>query len=772
MKNLLALSMLLLPVAASGSTDPMRNLRFNTSPFAACKDMGFVSRADYLKDKEFWDVARECPGMPVQVLPDAGFLSSFVGHVGEADENLRSVHFLTRVGQRARTDVEFNSKLNEVLQACAKKDENFFKTKKAAATTDEDKALYDMGRCGRLLADMRKVLDEEGPKARVHNEILRRMDTTVLAGVRGLGRGVGHLWGMITGADEASRTNVDPPFRHQPLSDAEKKEVEELMAKNKKEVDEAFEKKVQEQMAKVAEIRRQNPALNAVSAAPNVPAWFKEWYRESDRGTNPNSRQAQLWKEKEMLSFQNEQWDKHMKARQEALGRAQILSFLDKRDPTDTDIAKAAGLLLENNQNNIKYINDRLAEGQRLMTARTERNGRASRQVAADPAAAAKALMGLVRHGDVVARLLEEGKGADCQTATGIANYLRGSEQRNMVGLFAAMAVTGGVAGIGAAGLGAGAAGIGVAVSAGLLPVSAVGYFADYRKYADAQQRTFSAAHTVEGREGQGRSVAEMKEFDETRNELIFSAAGSVLDLSGLGIGAGLARAGSAGMRRLVLQPVARNRLVRQLESRGLAQADASRLVRELTDPASDAQFTQALARVMQETNIAPAEMNLARSLIRTRVILPDQQSSQFNSLLGRLREMPEAERSAVLRNMDETLAKVNSAKINPANRVQVLDAISSGSMAGASPERLAAIVNDWDPASLDGLARAYDAARRHLPNGGRTPASNATELEAAFVKGLDDMRAAHPELRNMPQKDWEELRGKMSSCPLSRGAA
>ncbi len=90
------------------------NLKLETSPFEACKDVSLLSRKDYEKNREFWqETLAECPDVAreLQILPSAGFLSSFIGYMGEAEENLRSVEFLNRLGEEAKKSILENNRL-------------------------------------------------------------------------------------------------------------------------------------------------------------------------------------------------------------------------------------------------------------------------------------------------------------------------------------------------------------------------------------------------------------------------------------------------------------------------------------------------------------------------------------------------------------------------------------------------------------------------------------------------------------------------------------
>jgi hypothetical protein len=95
---------------------------------------------------------------------------------------------------------------------------------------------------------------------------------------------------------------------------------------------------------------------------------------------------------------------------------------------------------------------------------------------------------------------------------------------------------------------------------------------------------------------------------------------------------------------------------------------------------------------------------------------------------------------------------------------------VVSGAQLGADPKRLAAIVGDWD-SGLDGLAVAFDAARKHINKPEiRGLASADDRLTAALRKGLDDIKAGNPELKAIPESKWVPMRDEMIRCPVGGG--
>lgn len=805
MKKLLLLT-LIAPLAASPAAhanDPLANLKFSESPFESCKDVALLSHSDYQKNKAYWDqTMAECAELPVQVLPDTGFFSTIVERLGEADENQRSYEFLKRVGERSLAHVTENNKLTEVLGACARDDKAWF-TAQAAKAPAEAKTIYNYEKCGGLLASVKSVVKDVGPKVRVKNAVMKQTASVI---------------GSVGNAIKSVTTAL--PFEKVPLSDAEKAEVAKILAEDNKKVEEEFAKKVKEQEANVARLKalpinKNQTRIDQLMDDKNgrlvnaqIPTWYKEWSRESSNGANPNSPQARLQRDKEMLSMRNEAYTKHTEDFQKALQSAPVIAYLGPKKAKvkvaeydamgnatggqvevdgaavhgefdNADIASAAAELLKNGHEQWKEIGKTLVKGekaknQKVTTASYDAMGNATggeETMDGSAANAAKGMVDLLKNGAVVREILAEDR-SFCRTATGLANFVANQDLKK-TGLIVAGMLAGGV---GAAVYGPAAlAAVGVAgasstvlATAAALPAAGALYYKDFKEYGDAKARVFNVAHTVEGKEGAGRTLAEVKDFEEARDAVILSLAASPADLMGLGIGKGAVVAAGYLGGKIGAKKGASRAITASLRKKGMSDIEIAQVLKNV-DSDDAAVSGQAAMKIFKELEGDPRELKLARELTRTR-ILADQNVGAFDNVQERLRKLPAAERAQVFDRVEETLKNVNTAKINAANRTQALEAVVSGAQLGADPKRLAAIVGDWD-SGLDGLAVAFDAARKHMNKPEiRGLASADDRLTAALRKGLDDLKAGNPDLKAMPEKEWVPMRDQMIRCPVGGG--
>ncbi len=762
---------------AQGATpsvdDVVNGLKLQTSPFEACKDVSLLSRKDYEKNREFWQqTLAECPDVAreLQILPDAGFLSSFVGYMGEAEENLRSVDFLNRLGEEAKKSIIENNRLTKFLLACAKNDNAAISAVKGdapAATKD----FFDVKNCGELLSSVNKAAAAKGKDARIQYALVKHFGSNAAAAGRGIRSGLSKITSLWGGEGFVL------PLEKQSLSAEEKAQVDRTIQEQNARMDQEFQKKLQEINAKVERLKKLNVnkgqyRLDSLMdekdgryVESGIPSWYIEYDRESSQGKNPNSPQAKLHKERVMMEMQNQILAEHSDAFHNAISAAPIVAYLEKGNPNAADIAKAADALLKNGEAELKKIEDTMKTSKVLMTHRKQGGGKALVTLAPDPDAAAKNMMEFMKYGPLVRKLLEEDK-MNCRTATGLANYISGSEMRNATLIVGGMLAGGAVVGLAAGAAGLTAAGITGAVAGSALIPSGVLYYNDYDKYAKAQQRTFNVAHTIEDEVGAGTLLADTKEFEAARNNFTFAVAtaGTGIDVWGLGLGKGALMGAALAGRRLVLQPASKLALAKQLRTKGLGEAEIKRLIDDIAS-ADPNVSGQAVMKIMKETGIDSRDVRLARELTRTRLV-NDQNVEAFDNIMARLKKLPESERQLVYARVEETLKDVNSAKINAGNRTQALEAIVAGAMFGAEPKRIASVVGEWED-GLEGLAKAFDAAGKHLKASDVTGMPADLRLQTAFKRGLDDLRSANPELKAIPEDRWAAMKDEMSACPL-----
>lgn len=754
MKKLLTLALATLAAPAFGADDPLGTTNFRSTMFEeTCKNFAYVRRDDYNKNKEFWDKAMNECGADVQILPDTGFLSSLVFHIGEQDENRRSALFLKRVGERAKGYVGLNNRITENLVNCAKKNKAWFDEKKAAAKSKEEEELYTYEKCGDLLGKLKETMEEVRPQMR---------QAIALSGYRELAVSIGG-----SPAEFGSRENPEKfinsrmmsypglslPRGHEPLTASELAKAKEQFEKDTKEIEEGFDKRLADLKKREDELKvSEGGDMRLVRA--KMPQWYYQ-YDPAKKWTNPTFLQH-LSKERE---------GKHAQYRakyNELLVKAPILAFLGKDKPTDEEIAKAAGDLLKNGQDELKEIADTLKiVDEKIGGGRNAREREDSDKV--------RKMFDFMKYGPVVREVLAEDP-SQCKTADGIANYIFNSDLRNnialgvgMLGGIGYMAVRGSalVAGTFLAGLSNTAL-----ATAAALPVSAGLYYRDYRNFLDAERRMFNVAETE--RTG-GTLISDMKDYEEAKNALTLSLAiaGTGIDFWGLGLVKGAGIVGSAALAGRGFTRAANSAALRNaLKAKGLGADEITRVFADLNS--GDAtRAGRAAAKLIKDLGLDDAEIRFMRAAA-AKGVLKEGNEGMLDPIRTQLAHLDARERKAVYSKALEILDDVNSAKLNDANRRQVLEAAIAGARFGIKdPKQLAAKINDWEE-GIEGLTKTFQLAKKHMDDPGIKAIANLeARQEAAFAKALDEMRAANPEMKAMPDAEWELLRPKLLACGI-----
>lgn len=692
-KHLILALLFGIPSVSFGAADPTANVKFQSSPYKACQDVGLITRDAYNKDKDFWDVAvKEC-GADVQVLPESGFLANLTRTIhgrfgGTGEENVRTEAFLRKVGEKALEYSEANNRLNEVTAACAAGDEAFLKAAADKETSADGKKFYSAEACKKRIEDVKDVVDEYGPKARVQYALMQKLSS---------------LFGKA-GKLLKTAFNMQTDLEKAPLSEAEKKEVE----------------------AKFAEINKR------------MTEKYDEEMKGLPLGDNPEAIMAAT-----MDRIRSEELKPVAEEFTQIMQKAPMLAFISKSGrPTSADISAALNKVLENGKAESKKIRDAVAAADKGKGAQDR----------------AKKMMEFMNYGPVLEEVLKSDP-TFCQNGSTLADYIRNKEIGKAGLTMGVILATGFAGGAVASAVGAGAFVAGaVGTAASLAPTYKMVYEVDRDKYLAAYQRSFANAHSVEGRETAGKTLAEMKDFEEARDSLAMDIATSPLDLMGLGIGKGIV-AGAAGAytgAKMLAKPGAVRAAQKALLKKGFSALDAGKILADIkgTDAAKAA---KALAILTDAVGVDAKELKVARNLV-SKGVLREGDVEAFDRAMKTLREVKPEERAAVFARIDETLSNVNSAKINAANREQALEAIAAGSRFGAEPKYIAAKVTDWD-GGLDGLARAYDVARQ--------------EMDTPMVRGLasDDLRrdaAFDSALRKLGVSD-EKVRAQMKACGLGK---
>lgn len=726
------------------SKSAINDLKLRESPFEACKDVPLISNKDYLKNKEFWDQARvQCEELDVQILPDTGFINTLVGKLGEQDDALRSIEFLKRVGDRTAKYMQTNNEITEHLVHCAKKDKAWFDSQRAKAKTEEERDFYDYSSCDGVMQKARKQINDAASRARILVGLIAEQRKE-LAPWRKIGD-------KLRGAVGAKLT-----IETQEPTEAEKKEIARLAEQHKKDLAAHLNEKVGPLKPDAPPVEQENHFVaTAVEEGKfNTDAYLKTW--DELLGIIQQVPILGYLEPKDVVreeSYTNEF----------GVPSTYIEREKGKFGPEgagDDDIARAAEQVLKNGIETRNEVLKILADG-----AKTEgRAGRGTKVKYTEQQRLDK-MFELMKYGPVAREILKEDP-AMCQTATGIANHISNTELRNNVALMVGMLGTAGAAAvIGPAAL-AGTAVAAAATPALLATGVGVGFSAylgvqDYQRYADSKRRTFSVVETdgvlAKGSEPQ-RAVADVKEFDQYRNNLALALALSPLDLVGSGI-----FMGAAGLTvgKFLEGPGARAALTAALRAKGITQIDVDRLLKNLVS--SDPAIAKAAARkIMMEVGMDENQIRFIRMAASKRAF-SEQNPEAMAAILKEVKD------GKTYMGAMKILEAVNSAKINPANRDQVLRAAIAGAEFGVNdPKKLAAVITDWEE-GLDGLARTYQVAAKKMkddPNISKIV--NLDERQrVSFRAALDDLRAQNPELKAMNDADWKKMADEMQACPL-----
>jgi hypothetical protein len=752
MKKLFILSISLLASAAyADSADPLKGVNLKNSPFEVCQAITFVGKSDYEKNKEFWDKAiNEC-NADVQILPDTGFFNTVRFKLGEADENRRSALFLKRVGERARGYVDLNNRLTEHLIRCAKADKAWFDTKAAAARSKEEEEFYDFSKCNVVLDALKDTMNETRPKLRQAMALSRYED-------------------MIQSHELDSNTN---PARYlntymqavpglviprgvERLAKEETNDAVKQFRADTKEIEENFEKRLADLKKREAELKSQG--MKDYEVRQRMPQWYYH-YDAAKKWNNPDF-QDHLKRERQ------ERFVKYRAQYNELLQKAPILAFLGKKDPSNAEIAEAAQKLLENGIAEKKLIEENLRKGEARYSA-----GRGGSRERSDEDQA-KNMFDFMKYGPVVREVISEDP-SQCKTATGIANYVMNNDTLktsalavSMLGGVGYMAIRGTalVAGTALAGLSSTT----LAVAAAL-PFSATFYYRDYKNFIDAERRTFNVPET----ERFGTQIADLKDYEEAKNALTLSLAiaGTGIDFWGLGLVKGGMLMGSAALAGRLSSKAANSIALKQaLRAKGLTAAEVDNVFRQLNS--GDPELAgRAAAKLIKDLGLDDAEIRFMRQAAAKGVLKEQNAEGLMDPIRKQLAALDAKERKVVYSKAMEILQDVNSAKLNEYTRRQVLESAIAGARFGIKdPKVLAAKINDWEE-GLEGLTKTFQIAKQRLDDPEiRQIANLDLRHDAAFGKALDDMRASNPELKAMPDSEWNStVKPQLLSCGLGK---
>jgi len=493
----ITLAFLLATSARGESRDSYLEAGFEANPFVGvCENVALLKSKDYGKARENWDHAINDCKANVQVLPDTGFFSAMLGVLGKItpndQEKIKVVDFLRQLGQKTIDNLDYNATQTERQIFCAK------------ALAEKDHA-DDPKDCAALIADLKAAISEKGSEYRVELELMKYTS------------GVGNR----AASSLRSLFGQTYPGEKLELSEEERNRASALTAEVDRRVAAEMEAGVQANLKLFAEAKAkvgEAEAFHDTSIAP----WFRSWYLNSNKGTNPDSPQARLHWNNEISARKQLRFDEHYKTFSAAMGAAPIVNYLEKRIPSEAEITAAAAKLLANN----RKVRQDVADLMEKTSAHPTGHRKLTEQEKIDE------LLKLMQNGAVVRSVLGENP-SHCGSAAAVLHYI--SNRKTTSGVLAVAGLAGASvlapALVGSLGTYVGVAGAGFTITSSALTgalSTAAGTYDLYSKYEnakDGERRVMAYAHSVDDKLGAGKAIAETSELQDTRNAFAIHAA-------------------------------------------------------------------------------------------------------------------------------------------------------------------------------------------------------------------------------------------------------
>lgn len=697
-------------LAQAGDSDPLATANFAANPFqGVCQGTSFLSRESYQKNQAFWDSAINDCHAKVEVLPEGGFTNWVEGVMGRTQDQAEAADFLKKVGQRALATQEFNNKVSELLIHCAgdpQKENSWFTQMQSQSGSAEEasfnKGFYDQSKCEARIQDQRSVIAEKGSDFRVKLALMKK--------VAGNGSKLASKLRDILGATLAGESVPLTAAEQARADQIDKADASAATAKLK----DAFAKG----FAKIDEFQRTNPgqpvSFMAKSAIgdPSVASWIQNLYLQDGPNALGNLNDNPVFTSAVASYRANNDFNHYFQDYSKDLSDARILAYLDKSNPSKEDIANAAAALLKNGQKDIDTIQAQLRETKWQSAC----SGRAfcklvDTKVPLSDQEKVSQRIDLLQNGNVVRDLLSETP-SSCRIAAGLVNYETGQNTKNGIlataGLVGASVVAGFVAG--PAVLAAG----GVSISAAGLASGSVAFagssamaMADWNAYKASEQRTFSVAHSEEGKFGAGKALNDVSQYQDSRNQVAFDAALNVAMAAGS-----------------LAKPTAQ-----------LISAAAKKTP----------EFARMALKVLKDAaGKDPEEAKIYTGMLAKGGLGPDgdAQVAQYSKAF---QAMDPAKRKQVYGAMQTFFDSIKDGDLNPGTRADALRAVIAADKFGQGDvslmKRAYANFRDWDSDSLKGLTGTYERAAENMELPEIKSIQDPLERRnAALKKALDDM--------------------------------
>ncbi len=761
MKNLF----LFLVVGLNAHAGPLDNLQLQKSPFEACRDIPLISRSDYRANQAFWDQAiSQCAELNVQVMPQGNFLQTLSNRLATQEDNLKLTEFLNRVGSRALARIQLNAKFAEVTSQCAKvlgageagpgrawnaptntnatgaAARAWFAQKLAAATTAEERAFYDVENCDDVVSELRDQIEEVMPKARVERALIR---------------GNAGFLGRIGNAVK-DYLNTDLLLDPAALSAAEQAQLAAVKAAETQQLEQVWNTAISNNLHRLPDGGRSgacNGPTGGTTRNPHPDGWFCGWYINGGRsamyGTGPNAVHNEALEARAKATYfprvtavkSDELTAQHVENYANLVQSVPLVGYLRTTTPSNQELAAAADKVLAN-------ARAELAKVQGFMGPR--------RAPMPGGSAGPNRVQSLLQYGPIVREILAEDK-SFCQTATGVTAMVAEQKTAGNIAMMIGMVGTVGAAAIVGPAAMAAAGSVPTLTASTFMATSAAGVWSSamkisaFNNFAQANQRAFSVVET----QNNGRAVADMTDVTAAADEATMQIALLPFDFFGMGIVGGRAA-----------RFVASARLRAAMAAKGKSPAEIENLITRLSS--SDAAIVRAAVDEMARAGLVdPSKLRLIRLAI-SKGFLRERNPEAVQALVSRIRTAP------VAANAVKILEGLNSAVINEGNREHAWNAaIAAAEFGIVDPTRIANLITDWagkveGPAAMTGLTSTLVAAQAKLALPEIARIANVADRQAAAMRAaLNDMRQANPELKALPDTEWQRMADDMTACPI-----
>lgn len=764
--------------------DPLKHLEVSPFP-GVCQNTVFLRSEWYQVNRQYWDAAKTSCNINVELVPDTvggGMFKYLAPMIDGLAAREKGADFLESVAKRTVENLEINGKVSELWANCAALSgsgadaaaaKKFFATKLAGAKVmaekgipggDFDAGFYDSSKCDTHLKELKDLIAKRGPETRVAREIMRRT-------MSGFTKTKEAATGLMR---EAVDSNIDGlnmfglglekfalPGEKVPLSAEETAEVEKTLKNSDSKARTQLLNLANAESKRLAEYRKQNPNPNSApfeSMVPPAPHWVVEFYKAGGgRGASelPDGAQDKLDIAVEK-AVNAEHFAKASQNYTKGLSGAQILAFLNKRDPSNADIASAAKELLKNNNQLLSETRDLIQKGRPFnLLERNVLNMEKAKELDKTDLGRIRRYADLMQNTSVVTDLLKEHP-ENCAVAIGLNTSFAREKTRNKIALSVGVAAAtfGATAAVGPATFTVG----GVTLSSAAIPATAsiatggLSVMGDYYKYQGAKKRSFNVVHTDKDTFGSGVAIADSKEFFDARTAFLNNAAIYLAGTVAPSIYKGFIKPNQAKLQSQVV--------LKKLMANGMTENEGRDLIEAVGKGDKDAIY-----KLAKEFGVSNSEMEVAGRMWKEQMNNPDTASTyaSFSERLNAMKKTPE-QRKVLFDRMNEIMKNVEG--VGPAKRSDAMRVVIAATELGdydnaavnlraigavkdaykpIAGERLGAVIKGWDGGGLRGLATTLDQARINLTLPEIARLAPEKRQEAAYDKALKDLGVTDP---------------------------